>query len=123
LFLDLDGFKLINDSLGHQMGDRVLQAVASAISGALRSIDTPARFGGDEFVVLLADTNADRAKLAAHRIQAALSEVRDFDGHEIVTRASIGIASSAVDYSSAEDVLRDADSAMYSAKMAEPGSV
>lgn len=123
LFLDLDDFKLINDSLGHQMGDRVLKTVGAEIAHQLRAVDTAARFGGDEFVILLADTEPGRAMVAAQRIQAALGQVRNFDGHEIETRASIGIASSAVGYTSAEDVLRDADAAMYRAKAAEPGSI
>ncbi len=123
LFLDLDGFKLVNDSLGHQMGDRVLQMVGAEVSRELRAVDTMARFGGDEFVILLADTTPARAMVAAKRIQATLDKVREFDGHEIVTRASIGIASSAVEYSSTEEVLRDADAAMYRAKSVEPGSV
>ena len=123
LFLDLDGFKLINDSLGHQMGDRVLKTVADAISRELRAVDMAARFGGDEFMILLSDTEPGRAMVATRRVQAALAQVRDFDGHEIVTRASIGIASSAVEYTSAEEVLRDADAAMYRAKATEPGTV
>lgn len=123
LFLDLDGFKLINDSLGHQMGDRVLKMVATEISRELRAVDTAARFGGDEFLILLADTEPGKAMVATRRVQAALAEVRNFDGHEIVTRASIGIASSAVEYESAEEVLRDADAAMYRAKLTEPGTV
>ena len=123
LFLDLDGFKLINDSLGHQMGDRVLIAVGSDIARELRSVDTGARFGGDEFVILLTDTNAAGALVVAQRVQASLAEAHDFEGHEIVTRVSIGIATSAIDYSSAEEVLHDADTAMYRAKSTEPGTV
>jgi diguanylate cyclase (GGDEF)-like protein len=123
LFLDLDGFKLINDSLGHQMGDRVLTAAGVGIMKELRSVDTGARFGGDEFVILLADTDPGGAAVVARRVQAALAEVHDFDGHQIATQASIGIATSAIDYTSAEDVLHDADTAMYRAKSAEPGSV
>jgi len=123
LFLDLDGFKLVNDSLGHQMGDRVLKAVGADIRAELRSVDTSARFGGDEFVILLADAEPDDALVAAHRVQEALAQVHDFDGHEIVMRASIGIAHSAFDYTSAEDVLRNADTAMYRAKATGPGSV
>ncbi len=123
LFLDLDGFKLINDSLGHQMGDRVLKAVGDEIARGLREVDTAARFGGDEFVILLPDTEPGPAMVAAKRLQAMLDKVRNFDGHEIVTRASIGIASSAVEYTSAEEILRDADAAMYRAKSVEPGSV
>jgi diguanylate cyclase (GGDEF)-like protein len=123
LFLDLDGFKLINDSLGHQMGDRVLQAVGKQIKSVLREMDTAARFGGDEFVILLSDTDASNAVVAARRVQSTLAAVHEFDGHEIVTRASIGVASSDIEYFSAEEVLRDADAAMYRAKAAEPGSI
>jgi len=123
LFLDLDGFKLVNDSLGHQMGDRVLKAVGDDISGELRAVDTPARFGGDEFVVLLANTEVEHAVAVANRVQNALGKVHDFDGHEIVMRTSVGIAHSSFDYSSAEDVLRDADTAMYRGKSTGPGSV
>lgn len=123
LFMDLDGFKLINDTLGHQMGDRLLQSVGVAIAEQVREVDTAARFGGDEFVVLLSDTDAAQALTAAKRVQAAVSELREFDGHVIVTRASVGIATSAVSYQTAEEVLSDADAAMYSAKTREPGSV
>lgn len=123
LFLDLDGFKLINDTLGHHMGDRVLQEVASDIAAQLRTVDTAARFGGDEFVILLTDTDPAGALKAAERVQAALAKPHECDGHEVVTRASIGIATSAIDYAVAEEVLRDADSAMYRAKADEPGSI
>ena len=123
LFLDLDGFKLINDSLGHQMGDRVLTGVGSRIVRELRSVDTGARFGGDEFVILLADTDPGGALVVAQRVQAALAEVHDFDGHQISIRASLGIATSAIKYTCAEDVLRDADTAMYRAKSADPGTL
>ncbi len=123
IFLDLDGFKLINDSLGHQMGDRVLMAVGADITRELRSVDTGARFGGDEFVVLLTDTDPAGAMVVAQRLQARLAEAHEIDGHEIVTRASMGIATSAIEYTSAEDVLHDADTAMYRAKTAEPGTL
>jgi diguanylate cyclase (GGDEF)-like protein len=122
LYLDLDGFKLVNDSLGHQMGDRVLTAAGAAIMRELRSVDTAARFGGDEFVILLADTDPGGAVVVAQRVQVALAEMHDFDGHQIATQASMGIATSAIEYTSAEDVLRDADTAMYRAKSAEPGT-
>ena len=123
LFLDLDGFKLVNDSLGHQMGDRVLKTVGADIAQHLRSVDTGARFGGDEFVILLSDTDPDGALEAAQRVQGTLGTMRHVDGHEIATQASIGIATSAIEYSSAEDVLHDADTAMYRAKSVGPGSV
>lgn len=123
LFLDLDGFKLVNDSLGHQMGDRVLQRVGAAITSALRGVDVGARFGGDEFVILLTDTDSEGAGVVARRVQAALAQSHYFDGHEISMRVSIGIATSAFEYTSAEEVLRDADTAMYHAKMAGPGTI
>jgi len=123
LFLDLDGFKLINDSLGHSVGDRVLEAVGAGIMSHLRTVDTAARFGGDEFVILLADTDPQGALAAAIRVQDTLSEPQDFDGHLVAVRATIGIATSAIGYASAEDVLRDADIAMYRARTAEPGTV
>jgi diguanylate cyclase (GGDEF)-like protein len=122
LFLDLDGFKLINDSLGHQMGDRILTEVGARIVSELRSVDTGARLGGDEFVILLHDTDPGEALVVAQRVQAALAQVLNLDGHEIVTVASLGIATSAIEYTRAEDVLRDADTAMYRAKSAEPGT-
>lgn len=122
LFLDLDGFKLINDSLGHHMGDRVLQAVGEDIQRELRSVDTAARFGGDEFVILLADTDPEGARLAALRVQDALAAVHRLDEHEIPIGASIGVATSATAYATAEDILRDADAAMYRAKEVEPGT-
>lgn len=123
LFLDLDGFKLINDSLGHQMGDRVLRTLGEDLKAALRGNDVAARFGGDEFVVLLPDTSTEQAMAVVRRVQTALQRTRMFDGHEIATRASIGVASSDVDYASADEVLRDADAAMYRAKTSEPGTV
>ena len=123
IFLDLDGFKLINDSLGHQMGDRVLNAVGARIERELRAVDTGARFGGDEFAILLHDTNLNDVLMVAHRVQAGLAEVMDLDGHELSIRASLGVATSAIEYSCAEDVLRDADIAMYRAKETERGTV
>jgi len=123
IFLDLDGFKLINDSLGHQVGDRVLKSVAADIISQLRSVDIGARFGGDEFVILLTDTDAAGAQVVAQRLQARLAAAQDIDGHELVKRASMGIATSAIEYSNAEDVLHDADTAMYRAKSAEPGTL
>jgi len=123
LFLDLDRFKVINDSLGHQMGDRLLRAVGTRIEHQLRAVDTGARFGGDEFAILLHDVNPCDVLMVARHVQAALAEVIDLDGHELAIEASLGVATSAVEYASAEDVLRDADTAMYHAKATEPGSV
>jgi diguanylate cyclase (GGDEF)-like protein len=123
IFLDLDGFKLVNDSLGHQVGDRVLKYVAADIVHELRSVDIGARFGGDEFVILLNDTDALGAQVVAHRLQARLAAAQCIDGHEMVKRASMGITTSEFEYSSAEEVLHDADTAMYRAKSAERGTL
>ncbi|MGV8979312.1 MAG: EAL domain-containing protein [Cellulomonas sp.] len=123
VFLDLDQFKVVNDSLGHQVGDRLLQAVAERLLIALRSHDTAARFGGDEFAVLLDDVGPDDVPVVVRRIQDALARPVEIDGHALWVTASMGVASSAVDYSCADDVLRDADTAMYHAKAHEPGTV
>jgi len=123
LFLDLDGFKLINDSLGHQTGDRVLAAVAHRIRSELRTVDTGSRFGGDEFAILLQDTGPDGALLVAQRVQIALARTLDLDGVDVSIKASLGIATSAMEYETAEDILRDADAAMYRVKADEPGAV
>ena len=123
LFLDLDGFKAINDSLGHQMGDRLLDAVGTRIEHQLRAVDTGARFGGDEFAILLHDVERADVLMVVQRVQAALAEVIDLDGHELSIGASLGVATSAIGYASAEDVLRDADAAMYHAKETERGTV
>ncbi|MGV8967745.1 MAG: EAL domain-containing protein [Cellulomonas sp.] len=123
LFLDLDGFKVVNDSLGHQMGDRLLIAVGARIQRELRSVDTGARFGGDEFAILLNDVPPAGVLAVAQRVQAALLEVINLDGNEFAIQASLGVATSAIAYTSAEDVLRDADTAMYHAKATERGTV
>ena len=123
IFLDLDGFKAINDSLGHQIGDRVLTAVGTRIKQELREVDTGARFGGDEFAILLHDTAEDGVLQVAQRVQRRLAEPIDLDGHVFAIGASLGVATSAIDYTSAEDVLRDADTAMYGAKETERGTM
>jgi len=120
LLLDLDGFKTLNDSLGHPIGDRVLALTAARIRATLRAGDTAARLGGDEFAVLLEDVDPERARAAAERIGDALSEPLSMDGNEIVLGASTGIAlSGGVD--SADELLRNADLAMYRAKQAGRG--
>ncbi|HEX2122756.1 MAG TPA: EAL domain-containing protein, partial [Thermoanaerobaculia bacterium] len=117
LFLDLDRFKLVNDSLGHVVGDELLVAVARRLSETLRSSDTVARLGGDEFAVLVEGVEhvADTVR-AARRIEDALAEPFQLGVHEIFTTASIGIAVSTTGYANPQDVLRDADIAMYRAK-------
>lgn len=117
LFLDLDRFKVVNDSLGHVHGDELLISVARRLNGIIRSSDTIARLGGDEFAMLIEDIDheADAVRMA-QRIQDALSIPFDVGGHEIFTTTSIGIALSTSGYQRAADVLRDADIAMYRAK-------
>ncbi len=117
LFLDLDRFKVINDSLGHRVGDELLKGIARRVEECLRPGDTVARLGGDEFTVLLDDlVRPNDAELVAERIQEALKAPFELDGHQIVTSASIGIALSLQQYTRAEDIVRDADTAMYRAK-------
>ena len=117
LFLDLDRFKTINDSLGHPIGDRLLLAFVQRLEPSLRSGDTLARLGGDEFVILLEDINSlNEATQAAQRVQELLSLPFNLNDHQIYTSASIGIALSTTEYQRPEDLLRDADTAMYRAK-------
>jgi diguanylate cyclase (GGDEF)-like protein/PAS domain S-box-containing protein len=117
LFLDLDRFKVVNDSLGHTFGDQMLMSVAQRLTTSVRASDTVARLGGDEFTVLLEDLEQmTEAVRTAQRIQDALSVPFRIDDHEIFTSVSIGIALSATGYANPEEVLRDADIAMYRAK-------
>ena len=116
VFIDLDHFKLINDSLGHVTGDRLLQAVGARLAQSLRQGDTAARLGGDEFVVCLEDlTDLQEAMEIARRIQQAVAVPLLPDASQIVLSASLGIAI-AEPGSSPQELLRDADLAMYSAK-------
>lgn len=126
LFMDLDGFKMINDSLGHLAGDQLLVGVASRLEKCLRSSDTVARLGetftvarlgGDEFTILLDDIKGpDDANRAAERLMKALAPPFFVAGKEIFTSISIGIALGNTAYEEPEDMLRDADTAMYRAK-------
>ncbi len=116
-FLDLDRFKVVNDSLGHLVGDQLLIATARRLQGCLHTGDTIARLGGDEFTILLDDIReVSDATRVAERIQRQLSMPFNIHGHEVFTTASIGIASSSTGYDRPEDLLRDADTAMYRAK-------
>jgi diguanylate cyclase (GGDEF)-like protein/PAS domain S-box-containing protein len=117
LFLDVDRFKLINDSLGHLAGDQLLIAIAQRLLACARAEDTVARLGGDEFAILVTDLTApEQAIEIAERILLALDRPFLLDGHEVFTSASIGIAFPSAESSTAEDLLRDADTAMYRAK-------
>ena len=116
LFIDLDRFKLINDSLGHAAGDAVLRQVADRLRASLRPTDTAARFGGDEFVVLCEGAVDHEAAKVAARILASLDEPLSVNGQDIVIGASIGIAVTDDRGASMEDLFRDADAAMYRAK-------
>jgi diguanylate cyclase (GGDEF)-like protein/PAS domain S-box-containing protein len=119
VFIDVDRFKAINDSLGHAIGDLVLQEVAARLSGCLRRSDTVARIGGDEFVVLLEGNSkiASYEKLAA-KLAAALKPAIDVSGAEIYVAASMGISVFPKDGADSETLLRNADTAMYRAKTA-----
>jgi diguanylate cyclase (GGDEF)-like protein/PAS domain S-box-containing protein len=117
LFLDLDRFKLVNDSMGHSAGDQLLIETARRLEQAVRPGDTVARLGGDEFAVLLEDVIEPGAAVrVAERIQSSLKIAIKLENQEVVSTASIGIAMSQTGYEKAEDVLRDADTAMYRAK-------
>jgi diguanylate cyclase (GGDEF)-like protein len=117
LFLDLDGFKSINDTLGHAAGDQVLAEVAERIRQDIRETDTAARFGGDEFVILLDgfpdEHTPDRV---AERLAGSLRRPFHPHGQRVAISASIGLARSGDPAASSEDLLREADTAMYRAK-------
>ena len=117
LLLDLDGFKVVNDSLGHAAGDRLLIALAERLAAAMRPGDTIARLGGDEFAVLL-DTATDihAATAVADRLLDALATPLALDGRELVVEASLGIALATDGAARPDDLLRDADLALYRAK-------
>jgi diguanylate cyclase (GGDEF)-like protein/PAS domain S-box-containing protein len=117
LYVDLDRFKLVNDSLGHGAGDRLLREVALRMEACLRPGDSVARLGGDEFAVLVEGVHGPAdARRVADRILAALDPVVTIEGHDLTVSASIGIALSHPGLEKPEDLLRDADTAMYRAK-------
>ncbi len=119
LFLDTDGFKAINDTFGHDAGDEFLKALGQRLSSCVRESDTVARFGGDEFVILLQANRHLAHQLSvetAERIQATLAHPFAVAGHSLTMTSSIGIVTNVDNYSRPEDVLRDADIAMYQAK-------
>ncbi len=117
LYLDLDRFKVVNDSLGHLVGDELLTAVSRRLESCLRQGDALARLGGDEFAVLLNELGDEgQANAIAFRIQDALSAPFSIGGREVFTSASIGIAFGRVLYNNPDEIMRDADTAMYHAK-------
>ncbi|NNE36352.1 MAG: EAL domain-containing protein, partial [Rhodothermales bacterium] len=119
LFLDLDRFKMVNDSLGHHAGDAMLKTLAVRLKDCIRGHDIVARLGGDEFAILLTEVEGtEGATEVADRIMASMEEPFIIEGMEIFTAASIGIVFGDVHYDLAEDILRDADTAMYQAKRA-----
>ncbi len=123
LCLDLDRFKVVNDTQGHAIGDKLLQAVARRMQQSLRSTDLVARLGGDEFAVLLAHANQEpTADIVAERLVETLSRPYDIDGHQILIGASIGIAIGPTDGCSSNDLMIAADLALYAAKAAGRGT-
>jgi diguanylate cyclase (GGDEF)-like protein/PAS domain S-box-containing protein len=123
LFIDLDRFKVINDSLGHLVGDELLVAIAQRIQSHIRETDLAARLGGDEFVLLLENIDGpDTAAQIAQRLLADCQEPLTIHGHEVFTGMSIGIATGSSRYTVASDLIRDADIAMYRAKQSRQAS-
>jgi diguanylate cyclase (GGDEF)-like protein/PAS domain S-box-containing protein len=117
LFLDLDGFKHINDSLGHPLGDKLLQSVARRLVDCARSSDTVSRQGGDEFVVLLSEVQEpEDAVLAASRMLKAVAEAHSIDEHDLHVTTSIGVSIFPEDGADAQTLIQNADTAMYQAK-------
>ena len=121
LFLDLDDFKTINDSLGHHAGDELLVAVSGRVRGVVRTGDLPARLGGDEFAVLARDSSDEAAERLAERLVEVLEAPFIIAGREMRVHASIGIAYGGAGVSSADELLRNADVAMYNAKKGGKG--
>ena len=117
LFLDLDGFKHINDSLGHPVGDKLLQSVARRLVDCVRASDTVSRQGGDEFVVLLSEAEQwEDAAIVATRMLQAVAEAHSIDQHDLHVTTSIGVSVYPDDGVDAETLIKNADTAMYQAK-------
>ncbi|MBL4699298.1 MAG: EAL domain-containing protein [Phycisphaerales bacterium] len=124
LFFDFDRFKIVNDSLGHATGDALLCSIADRFRSELRDTDLPARFGGDEFVIVLSPVESEgHAHQAADRLLKLFEEAHVIDGHRITSTASIGLVIADSRYDTADEMIRDADAAMYEAKLAGKGQV
>ena len=117
MFVDLDGFKYVNDSLGHETGDRVLKMAAQRLLETIRKADTVARIGGDEFLIILTEVN-DKAAAAqvAEKIVARLADPFVIDGNDIRIGASIGISMYPIDGETSRELIKKADNAMYRTK-------
>jgi diguanylate cyclase (GGDEF)-like protein/PAS domain S-box-containing protein len=117
LFLDFDRFKVINDSLGHEYGDMLLTSIAQQLRVQLRTVDTAARIGGDEFVVLLDGIEGLGGAIeVAERLLNTFAKPHNLGGHDVISTASIGIVTSEGHYTRPDEMIRDADNAMYQAK-------
>ncbi|MBB4767511.1 putative bifunctional diguanylate cyclase/phosphodiesterase [Amorphoplanes digitatis] len=123
LFIDLDRFKAVNDSLGHEAGDELLASVADRIRGCVRASDTTARLGGDEFAVLLHDSPVESATAIGERVIAAIKEPFRISGRDVFIGASVGVAASREPSADSKSLLNKADLAMYRAKKAGTGRV
>ncbi|MCC6238235.1 MAG: EAL domain-containing protein [Dehalococcoidia bacterium] len=123
LFLDLDNFKMINDTLGHRSGDLLLRAVAERLRALVRPGDVVARLGGDEFVILLDAANSELARNAAQTVLRALAVPIAFEGQQVAVSLSIGVAAAAQESRDAQVLLGNADIALYRAKAAGRGSI
>jgi diguanylate cyclase (GGDEF)-like protein len=124
LFIDLDDFKDVNDSLGHAVGDELLIAIGARLRAGLRDVDTVARLGGDEFLVLLPDVDSEvGVEKVAERLLHAVSEPQELSGRRVVAHCSIGIALYPDNGKSVEELMANADNAMYQAKATEQSSV
>jgi len=122
LFIDLDGFKGINDSLGHAIGDRLLQVIAERLQSLLRSGDTVARLGGDEFVIVIESCRSREGVVhIARKLLAAIAEPLRVNGHELEVRGSIGIAIAPQDGQDPDEIMNAADQAMYRVKTQQGG--
>lgn len=117
LFFDFDRFKVVNDSLGHDVGDKLLCSIAERLTANIRETDTAARFGGDEFVILLEDLNSPReAEAVAGKLLSVCEQPHSIDGHSLVSTASIGYVTTEYSFAETAELLRYADAAMYEAK-------